>query len=61
MQETISNWGELCAAAGIEAGDTATDASVERLATGGNVVGARNDIDDAVMDDRLCLARVLRA
>ncbi|MEZ5543522.1 MAG: zinc ribbon domain-containing protein [Pseudomonadota bacterium] len=38
MNETLRTWGELCAQAGIEPGDTAVDAPVERLATGGQVV-----------------------
>lgn len=31
MSTTISSWGELCEAAGIEAGDTPTDALVQKL------------------------------
>ncbi|GAB0150183.1 MULTISPECIES: zinc ribbon domain-containing protein [Marichromatium] len=38
MSETLSTWGELCARAGIEPGDTAPEAPVHRLATGGNLV-----------------------
>lgn len=41
MSERLSNWGELCARAGIEAGDTPSDAPVHRLATGGNVISSR--------------------
>jgi hypothetical protein len=40
MSEHLSTWGELCAAAGIEGGDTPADTPVARLATGGNVVGS---------------------
>jgi len=40
MTEQLSNWGELCNAAGIEAGNTPADSPVSRLATGGNVVGS---------------------
>ncbi len=38
MSETLSNWGEVCELAGIEADDTPVDAPVQRLATGGQVV-----------------------
>jgi hypothetical protein len=38
MSDTLSNWGELCERAGLEAGDTPADAPVQRLATGGQVV-----------------------
>ncbi|QGU32826.1 zinc ribbon domain-containing protein [Thermochromatium tepidum] len=38
MNENLTNWGELCARAGIDLGDTPADAPVHRLATGGNVV-----------------------
>ena len=38
MSESVKTWGELCELAGIDTGDTAADAPVERLATGGQVV-----------------------
>lgn len=38
MSETLSTWGELCAQAGLEAGNTPPDSPVQRLATGGQVV-----------------------
>ncbi len=38
MNETITNWGDLCARAGIELGETPTDSPVHRLATGGNLI-----------------------
>jgi hypothetical protein len=38
MNETLATWGELCALAGIEPGDTPRDASVQRLITGGYVI-----------------------
>ena len=38
MNETLATWGELFARAGIDAGDTAIDTPVQRLATGGQVV-----------------------
>ena len=38
MNDKVTSWGELCELAGIDAGTTATDAPVERLATGGQVV-----------------------
>ncbi|MEO1751316.1 zinc ribbon domain-containing protein [Thiofaba sp. EF100] len=40
MNESIANWGELCARAGIEPGDTPLDAPVERLISGGALVGS---------------------
>ncbi len=38
MSERVRNWGELCALAGIESGDTPADAPVQKLANGGQVV-----------------------
>ena len=38
MSEQVHSWGELCALAGIEPGDTAPGAPVEKLITGGQVV-----------------------
>ena len=32
MNDKVASWGELCELAGIDAGTTATDAPVERLA-----------------------------
>ena len=39
MNEKLENWGDLCAKAGIEAGDTPMDSPVTRMATGGNFIG----------------------
>lgn len=38
LSEKLTSWGELAAAAGIEAGDTPLQSPVERLANGGQVV-----------------------
>ena len=38
MSETIANWGDLCARAGVELGGTPADSPVHRLATGGNLI-----------------------
>ena len=38
MSEVVANWGELCALAGIEPGDTDLSAPVKKLITGGQVV-----------------------
>jgi hypothetical protein len=38
MSERLSTWGELCAAAGIDPGDTDPATPVERLITGGQIV-----------------------
>lgn len=38
MSEEVKTWGELCEKAGIEPGETPTDAPVVRMATGGNVI-----------------------
>lgn len=38
MREEITHWGDLCARAGIDPGDTPLDAPVKRLATGGHVI-----------------------
>ena len=40
MSTEVLTWGELCKLAGIDPGDTPSDAAVKRLATGGNVIGA---------------------
>lgn len=45
MSERMSTWGELCALAEIDPGDTAVDAPVERLANGGQVV-SRSSLGD---------------
>jgi hypothetical protein len=38
MSEKLATWGELCALAGLETGETPPDAPVVRLITGGSVV-----------------------
>ena len=48
MNEVISNWGELCEYATIEAGSTALDAPVRKLANGGQVVTSGNLKDSNV-------------
>lgn len=35
MKEQIRNWGELCQRAGVDAGTTPANASVERIISGG--------------------------
>ena len=40
MNDIVTSWGELCELAGIDAGATAPEATVERLATGGQVVSS---------------------
>ena len=40
MSEKLSTWGEVCEKADIPLDDTATDAPVVRLITGGNVVSS---------------------
>ena len=40
MSENVTTWGELCAAAGIEPGETDSASPVKRLATGGQVVNS---------------------
>ncbi|MBK1693838.1 regulator [Chromatium weissei] len=42
MRDTLSTWGELCARAGLELGDTPANAPVQRLATGGNVISGHH-------------------
>lgn len=42
MSESLTNWGELCARAGIDVGDTPADAPVHRLATGGSVISSNS-------------------
>lgn len=38
MNDQMNTWGELCAKAGIDGGDTPADAPVTRMATGGNII-----------------------
>ena len=38
MNDTLSTWGELAAAARIEAGDTPADAEVRRVISGGSLL-----------------------
>jgi hypothetical protein len=40
MNETLSNWGELCRQADWPLGDTAPEAPVKKLITGGHVVSS---------------------
>ena len=40
MNEKLATWGEVCARAGLEPGDTAPDTPVQRLITGGSVVSS---------------------
>jgi hypothetical protein len=42
MSEQFDTWGELCEKAGIEPGETALDAPVHRLATGGNIISSNS-------------------
>lgn len=38
INESIATWGEVCARANVDPGETPTDTPVRRLATGGQVV-----------------------
>lgn len=40
MSESLATWGEVCARAGIDTGDTPAEAPVHRLATGGNIISS---------------------
>jgi hypothetical protein len=40
MSKRLETWGELCALAGLERGDTPADAPVQRLVGGGSAVNA---------------------
>ncbi|HYN77422.1 MAG TPA: zinc ribbon domain-containing protein [Lamprocystis sp. (in: g-proteobacteria)] len=40
MSEQLSTWGELCTRLGMETGETAAEAPVHRLATGGNIIAS---------------------
>ena len=40
MSESLATWGELCARAGIDTGDTPAETPVHRLATGGNIISS---------------------
>lgn len=47
MSESLATWGELCARAGIDTGDTPSEAPVHRLATGGNIISSTSRGNDA--------------
>ena len=57
MSEKLTTWGEVCTRAGIDAGDTAADAPVERLINRRRdfaaTVGSLVDIDDRRRQGRL--------
>lgn len=40
MSEDVKNWGQLCALAGIDPGETPSESPVKRLATGGNLISS---------------------
>jgi len=40
ITEKLTTWGEVCAKAGIEPGDTPDDAPVDRLISGGAIVSS---------------------
>jgi hypothetical protein len=46
MNERALTWGELCAIAGLDTGDTPLDSPVEKLITGGQVV-RRSSLGDS--------------
>ncbi len=57
MNEQMNTWGEVCAKAGIELGDTPADAPVVRMATGGNVItssGSGADLAPACSTGSCC-------
>lgn len=45
MSESVSSWGELCKLAEIDIGDTAPEAPVKKLVTGGAVISSGNRAD----------------
>ncbi len=47
MNEVITRWGELCERADIDVGNTAKNAAVKKLATGGQVVRSSSLGDSA--------------
>jgi predicted nucleic acid-binding Zn ribbon protein len=40
MNEKLATWGEVCQKAGIDTGETAADAPVSRLISGGGIVSS---------------------
>jgi hypothetical protein len=40
MSENLATWGELCAQAHVDPGDTPPDSPVQRLITGGSVISS---------------------
>ncbi len=42
MHESVSTWGEVCARAGVDPGDTPADAAVEKIFTTSQVVNSRH-------------------
>ena len=43
MRENLVTWGELCARAQLDVGDTPPDSPVQRLSTGGNIISTRGE------------------
>ena len=55
MSEELATWGELCARAGIEAGETPLDSPVKKLATGGNFIsGSRTSSPEPACSTGMC-------
>ena len=46
MSDAVSTWGEVCAKADINTGQTPADSPVKRLITGGNIIGSERSTGD---------------
>jgi hypothetical protein len=54
LAEAISTWGELCRRAGLPLNGTRGNARVERLITGGNVIGSLGNRQERACDTGPC-------
>ena len=54
LAETVATWGELCSRAGIPRTGTSGNARVERLITGGAVIGALGSGQERPCDTGPC-------
>ena len=58
INERLSTWGELCAQAELDPGNTPADAPVQRMITGGAIIsGGRKEAPAPMPAARSCCAR----
>ena len=47
MSESLTTWGEVCAKANVNPGDTPLDTPVKQLITGGNLISGKEEVQTA--------------